>query len=114
MSTPVLEVNFYKVCVQKSEEFRGDYTGSEDGAIVTVWNEIDFREELFSEYPITNQLQFNRFDTDDKGQVMVTQAVHLFLKESGFKSVELVDNDSNRRIIRHITSIQLKWNSDKD
>lgn len=113
MSTPVLEVHFYKVCVEKSEEFRGDYTGAEDGAIVTVWHEIDFREELFSEYPVRKQYDFDKFSVNIDKQVMITPAVHLFLKEAGFKSVEQ-DADPNRRVIRHITSIELKWNEATD
>jgi len=114
---PKLQVHYYKVRVEASQEWLPAPGEMEENQLMTVYREVDFREELLMEYEILAQRDMwhlGERKPDGTGELMISEFVLGYLRMLKFPFLEKIPSDaaSAAYIKRHVTKVMVVWGGD--
>lgn len=118
MSTQLkLQVHYYKVKVEASQEWLPAPGDMEENQLMTIYREVDFREELLMEYDILAQRDLYHLGerkVDGSGELIISGDLLGYLRMLKFPFLEKIPNDAATGtpatyIKRHVTKVLVVW-----
>jgi len=106
--SPKLQVHYYKVKVEASQEWLPATGDMEENQLMKVYREVDFREELLMEYEILAQRDLYHLGErklDGSGELVISAFVLEYLRMLKFPFLEKIPNDSSSFLKRHVTKV---------
>lgn len=106
--SPKLQVHYYKVKVEASQEWLPAAGDMEENQLMVVYREVDFREELLMEYDILAQRDLYHLGErklDGSGELVISAFVLDYLRMLKFPFLERIPNDATAFIKRHVTKV---------